>query len=104
MLTFEVVDADIPNILGMPFLQQVNPAISWGKKFFSVQRGSRRIKVPLVLYAKNQHSKNANFHDADVAKSHFTNSFAGLPIEYDNEPGSAGEEARENVSVDMSST
>lgn len=45
-LQFEVVNAEIPAILGIPFLQQVNPVIDWQKKSLFVNFGtSRKVSI-----------------------------------------------------------
>lgn len=41
-LQFEVIDAEIPAILGIPFLEQVNPIINWKKKLLKVNFGANR--------------------------------------------------------------
>ena len=38
---FDVVDADIPCILGMPFLKAYNPIVNWKKQFLTFNRGGK---------------------------------------------------------------
>jgi hypothetical protein len=52
----EIVDADIPNILGMPFLSQVNPTICWRTRFMKVRKGTRTVVIPLAIFQKSQGS------------------------------------------------
>ena len=40
-LEFEVVQADIPSILGMTFFTQVNPIIMWREKLLRIKCGTR---------------------------------------------------------------
>ena len=53
MLDFEVVNAKIPAILGMTFFNQVNPVVNWRRKLFTLKKGSRVLRVPLIVYNKN---------------------------------------------------
>jgi hypothetical protein len=80
------VDADIPNILGMPFLFQVNPTISWQTRYMKVRKGSRSLLVPLAIFHKTQGN---DLVQKDKKITPFSNSFAGLEVDTEQLPSSA---------------
>lgn len=56
---FEVINADIPCILGVPFLEQVNPIIDWKQRLMKVKFGaSKYVNVGLKVFGKSSSSSN----------------------------------------------
>lgn len=47
-LQFEVLDVDVQTILGMPFLENVNPTIDWVNKTIKVKHFANTLHLPVV--------------------------------------------------------
>ena len=47
-LRFEILDADVAIILGMPFLEACNPIINWKLKTMSIKHKNRVISIPTL--------------------------------------------------------
>ncbi len=66
-MRFEVLDADVPSILGMTFLSQVNPTIDWKLPRMSVKRGSRTLNIPCSVFTRPHGGCGKVSKFADVA-------------------------------------
>ena len=104
MLRFDVLDAEVPPILGMTFLAQVNPVIDWQRSWMRVKCGSRTQLVKCSVFSRQSvvYNKTEAFGDVassddvatqgqhhvgmDVAKT-CANEFAGLPVGVDLQGG-----------------
>jgi hypothetical protein len=51
-LRFEILDADVATILGMPFLETCNPIINWKRKTIAIKHKNRVINIPTLSNAK----------------------------------------------------
>ena len=97
-LRFEVLDADIPCILGMTFLHQVNPVIDWQRAQMRVKHGSRTTLIQCSVFKRNnalkveKRSSDVASGGDDVATSSqhhvgmevekvHANEFSGLPLD-----------------------
>lgn len=48
-----MLDCDVPAILGMEFLGDVNPVIDWKTGYMRVPVGSRRVTVQLLTFNRD---------------------------------------------------
>ena len=48
-----MLDCDVPAILGMDFLTQVNPKIDWEKHEMRVKVGSRNVHIRLKEFSRS---------------------------------------------------
>lgn len=53
-MEFQVLSCDVPCILGMEFLSDVNPEINWLKRTMQVNVGRRKVTIQLQEFAKKQ--------------------------------------------------
>lgn len=47
-LRFEILEADVSTILGMPFLETCNPKIDWRKRTMQIKYKTRLIDIPTL--------------------------------------------------------
>ena len=78
-MRFEILDADVATIFGMPFLELANPQINWQTKTIKIKHKGRLIEIPTLLDARASTFQPALSSSTPI----FSNSFADLPL--DNE-------------------
>lgn len=47
-LRFEILEADISTILGMPFLEATNPQINWKARTLKIKHKGRLVDIPTL--------------------------------------------------------
>lgn len=51
-MRFEILDAEVATIFGMPFLELANPQINWQTKTLKIKHRGRLIEIPTLSDAK----------------------------------------------------